>query len=300
MRDLDERNITEAVLETFAAAPDPRFKAVMTSLLRHLHDFAREVELTPEEWIGAIRFLTAVGHNCGPSRQEFILLSDTLGFSALVNMLNNRTAAGGTPSSLLGPFFRENAPAMPLGADIAGGDGGERILVEGRVTDVAGRPLPGAAIDVWQNASSGLYDMQGPDPDEMSHRARLRADAQGRYRFVTVRPLGYSIPTDGPVGAMLRDLGRHGFRPAHIHFLLGAEGHQELATALYVAGDAHIGSDAVFGVSRSLVVALLPPDPAGAAPTLRRIAFDFTLRPAGDARPQRVGADPATVGRAAE
>ena len=300
MRDLDERNITEAVLETFAAAPDPRFNRVMTSLLRHLHDFAREVELTPDEWLAAIRFLTAVGHKSSPARQEFILLSDTLGFSALVNMLNNRAAEGGTQSSLLGPFFRENAPAMPAGADIARGDAGERILVEGRVTDPEGRPLAGAKVDVWQNASTGLYDMQGPDPEEMNHRAQFRTDAEGRYRFVTVRPLGYSIPTDGPVGEMLQALGRHGCRPAHLHFLLSAEGHQELATALYVAGDEHIESDAVFGVSRSLIVDLLPPDPKSAAPGLRRIAFDFALRPAGAAGSQRVGADPAAVSRAAE
>jgi protocatechuate 3,4-dioxygenase beta subunit len=298
MRDLDERNITEAVLETFAAAPDPRFKRVMASLLRHLHDFAREVELTPDEWLAAIRFLTSVGHKSSPARQEFILLSDTLGFSALVNMLNNRAAEGGTQSSLLGPFFRENAPSMKLGADIARGDEGERIRVEGRVTDPQGRPLAGAKVDVWQNASTGLYDMQGPDPEEMNHRAQFRTDAEGRYRFVTVRPLGYSIPTDGPVGGMLQALGRHGCRPAHLHFLLSAEGHQELATALYVAGDEHIESDAVFGVSRSLIVDLLPADATSEG--LRRIAFDFALRPAGPAGSQRVGADPAAVSRAAE
>jgi protocatechuate 3,4-dioxygenase beta subunit len=298
MRDLDEKNITEAVLETFANAPDPRFRTVMTSLVRHLHAFAREVELTPAEWIGAIQFLTAVGQTCSPSRQEFILLSDTLGFSALVNMLNNRAAEGGTQSSLLGPFFRENAPEMELGADIARGDEGEKVLVEGSVTDARGRALPGAMIDVWQNASSGLYDMQGPNPDEMSHRARFRADADGRYRFGTVRPLGYSIPVDGPVGSMLRGLGRHGCRPAHLHFLLSAPGCQELATALYIAGDEHIESDAVFGVSRSLIVELLPADAQSGG--LRRIRFDFALRPEGAAGAQRVGADPAAVTRAAE
>lgn len=298
MRDLDERNITESVLETFAAAPDPRFRMVMASLVRHLHDFAREVELTPEEWLGAVRFLTAVGRTCTPSRQEFILLSDTLGFSALVDMLHNRAAEGGTRSSLLGPFFRENAPEMPLGANIAQGDPGEKILVEGCVSDVRGNPLPGAVLDVWQNASNGLYDLQGPNPEEMNLRARFRSDAEGRYRFVTVLPLGYSIPTDGPVGVMLRRLGRHGCRPAHIHFLLAAEGHQELATALYVAGDEHIASDAVFGVSSSLVVGVLPPDDKSAG--LRRIAYDFALRPTGAAGPRRVGADPAAVSRAAE
>jgi protocatechuate 3,4-dioxygenase beta subunit len=298
MRDLDEKNVTAAVLETFADAPDPRFKRVMTSLVRHLHEFAREVELTPEEWIGAIRFLTAVGQTCSPSRQEFILLSDTLGFSALVNILDKRAGTGGTPSSLLGPFFRENAPEMQLGADIARGDDGEKVLVEGSVTDARGRPLPDALIDVWQNASNGLYDLQGPDPGAMSHRARFRTDAQGRYRFVTVRPLGYSIPVDGPVGRMLRDLGRHGCRPAHIHFLLSAPGHQELATALYLAGDEHVESDAVFGVSRSLIVEFLPADAQSGG--MRRIRFDFALRPEGAAGSRRVGADPAAITRAAE
>jgi hydroxyquinol 1,2-dioxygenase len=294
MRDLDERNITEAVLETFGNCDDPRFKAVMTSLIRHLHDFAREVSLTPDEWIGAIQFLTKVGQTCSPARQEFILLSDTLGFSALVNMMNNRAAEGGTASSLLGPFFRENAPALPLGANIARDDDGERIVVSGRVTDAAGTPLPGASVDVWQNASSGLYDMQGPAPDEMNHRARFTADREGRYRFESVLPLGYSIPTDGPVGTMLRRLGRHGRRPAHLHFLIAAPGHQELATALYIAGDENIGSDAVFGVSRSLIVTPAPPDANGR----RAISYDFALRGAGASGSRRVGADPAALDRA--
>jgi hydroxyquinol 1,2-dioxygenase len=299
MRDLDEKNITETVIETFRNAPDARFKEVMTKLIEHLHQFARDVELTPDEWIGAIQFLTAVGQNCSPARQEFILLSDTLGFSALVNVMNNRGAKG-TQSSLLGPFFRENAPVMELGASIARGDDGEPILVTGRVLDSAGKPLPGAIVDAWQNASNGLYDMQGPDPEEMNHRARFRADAEGRYWFRTVLPLGYSIPVDGPVGDMLKKLGRHGFRPAHLHFLLSAPGHQELATALYVSGDANIESDAVFGVSKSLIVDVKPADPKSPAPKIRRIVFDFTLRPSAEKASRRVGADPASIGRAAE
>jgi protocatechuate 3,4-dioxygenase beta subunit len=295
MRDLDEKTITETVIATFATTPDPRFKEVMTRLLHHLHDFAREVRLTPDEWLGAIQFLTAIGRTCSPSRQEFILLSDTLGLSALVNAINNHGTAAGTQSSLLGPFFRENAPRMALGANIARGDEGEPILVRGHIRDAAGKPLAGAKIDVWQNASTGLYDIQGPSPEEMNHRAQFHADGAGRYHFRTVLPLGYAIPTDGPVGVMLRSLQRHGRRPAHLHFLLSAPGCRELATALYLAGDAYIESDAVFGVSPSLIVEPLPPDPTSEAPDLRRIEFDFALCSAAATGSQRVGADPAAL-----
>jgi len=301
MHDLDEHNITEAVTATFAAAPNPRLKAVMSRLVRHLHAFAREVALTPDEWIQAVQFLTAVGQTCSPTRQEFILLSDTLGLSALVNALNSRTAGDATRSSLLGPFYRENAPEFPLGGNIAVDMPGEIVVLHGRVTDPTGQPIAGASIDVWQTSSSGLYDIQGPNPSEMNLRGRLRTDAEGRYHFRSVVPLGYSIPVDGPVGRLMDGLGRHGFRPAHIHFLLGAAGYRELATALYIAGDPHIDSDAVFGVSSSLVVAVQPPAADSPARELRRIAFDFTLSRAGEeSGSHRVGADPARVATAAE
>lgn len=300
MRDLDESNVTDTVIETFAEAPDRRLKDVITSLVRHLHDFARETALTPAEWLAAIQFLTRVGHTCSPTRQEFILLSDTLGLSALVNAMNSRTAEGGTTSSLLGPFFRENAPAFELGDTIAKNVPGEPIVIAGQVSDTAGKPIADAWLDVWQTSSDGLYDIQGPNPSEMNLRGRFRTDRQGRYHYKTVVPVGYSIPTDGPVGDMIRLLGRHGFRPAHLHFLIGAEGYQELATALYVAGDAHIDSDAVFGVSSSLVVEIQPAAKDGPAPGLRRVLYDFVLPRASGAGSRRVGADPASVGRAAE
>jgi protocatechuate 3,4-dioxygenase beta subunit len=300
MQDLDERNITDAVVATFGAAKDRRLKEVMTSLVRHLHDFARDVSLTPTEWLAAIEFLTRVGQTCSPTRQEFILLSDTMGLSALVNAMNSRASKDATTSSLLGPFFRENAPVLPLGGHIAAGQPGEEIAILGQVRDAAGKPIAGASIDIWQTSASGLYDIQGSTPEKMDWRGRFRTDGEGRYHLLTVRPIGYSIPVDGPVGDLMGALGRHGFRPAHIHFLIGADGYQELATALYLAGDPNIDSDAVFGVSHSLVVDIEPPVSDGPAPNRRRIAFDFMLAHKTKTGSQRVGADPAAVMPAAQ
>ena len=294
MPELNENNITDVVLETLSDTRDPRMKEIMTALIRHMHDFGREVRLTPSEWIAAIGFLTAVGQKCSAHRQEFILLSDTLGFSALVNLMHNQ-GKGGTPTSLLGPFFRENAPALPAGASIAEGDPDKPVLLSGRVTDEDGKPVAGATLDVWQTSSSGLYDIQGPHPDEMSYRGQFRTDADGRYAVKTVKPLGYAIPIDGPVGIMFKALGRHPMRPAHIHMLVAAEGYRELATALYMAGDKNIDSDAVFGVSSPLVVEI--EKPASSDPEqLGRIRYDLTLtRPKPGESTVRVGADPSKV-----
>jgi len=290
MRDLDASNITETVLETFATCTDPRFKTIITGVVRHLHACARELELTPAEWLKAISFLTAVGQTCTPQRQEFILLSDTLGLSALVNIMASHPAESTTPS-LLGPFFRENAPELELGDTIAPHDKGEPIVMSGRIQDASGKPIAGALIDIWQTGSDGLYDIQGPKPDAMDLRARFNADKDGRYNFRTVLPLGYGIPMDGPVGTMLTRGGRHGMRPAHIHMLLSAPGYHELATALYIAGDPNIESDAVFGVSQALIVA--PEAAAKGEP--RRISYDFVLARGARDGSQRVGADPSAV-----
>jgi hydroxyquinol 1,2-dioxygenase len=288
MPELNETNVTDVVIETFANCADARLQQIMTSLIRHVHDFAREVELTPEEWLKAIQFFTEVGQKCSPERQEFILLSDTMGLSALVNLMNSRGSRG-TASSLLGPFFRENAPALEAGQSIARGTNEAPLALTGRIEGEDGTPIPGARIDVWQTASTGLYDIQGPNPEEMNHRGQFRTDRAGRYAIATVLPLGYSIPTDGPVGRLIEGLGRHGMRPAHIHFLVSAPGYRELATALYIAGDANIDSDAVFGVSSSLVVA--PKVEKG----VTTIAYDFRLQRTEGERSGRVGADPSKV-----
>jgi hydroxyquinol 1,2-dioxygenase len=299
MPELNESNITDVVLGTLKDTPDPRLNEIMTSLVRHMHDFARDVRLTPGEWITAIGFLTAVGQKCSAHRQEFILLSDVLGFSALVNLMNSEAHGDETATSLLGPFFRENAPVLERGATIAAGDPASPVLMTGRVTDDEGKPVADAWIDVWQTSSTGLYDIQGPNPEEMSYRGRLRTDKDGRYEVRTVVPLGYSIPIDGPVGTMFHALKRHPMRPAHIHFLIAAQGYRELATALYIAGDPHVDSDAVFGVSSSLVIEVKPP-PSGDPKGERRIEYDFQLsRPQPGESTVRVGADPSKVMAAA-
>jgi protocatechuate 3,4-dioxygenase beta subunit len=280
-----------------ATTRDPRLRRIMESAVRHLHDFARDVELTPEEWLGGIAFLTAVGQACTPHRQEFILLSDVLGLSRLVNVMDDaRNRVGeGTETSLLGPFFREKAPELALGETIARDlKGGKEILLYGQVMDTDGQPIPRAEIDVWQTDAKGLYDLQANDPSVMDMRGRFRCDAQGRYHLRTVKPIGYSVPMDGPVGRMVAQQGRHGHRPAHIHVLVAAPGHRELVTALYFADDPHIDSDTVFGVSDSLVVSErtgLPDAPRSDLPAVR---YDFRLsRSAGGTG--RVGADPSRI-----
>ncbi len=279
----------------------------MECLVRHLHAFAREADLTPEEWLEGIKFLTAVGQACVPYRQEFILLSDTLGLSSLINMLHDRRACEvGTKTSLLGPFYREGAPTKRLGESIASpGDGseirGSEICVYGRVTDVAGRPIPNASIEIWQSDEHGFYDLQKYDPSRMDLRGCFYADSEGEYYFRTVRPRGYLIPLDGPVGGLIRAQRRHGYRPAHIHFLVGAPHYRELVTALYLGNDAHIDSDTVFGVTDSLITETVRNDAGSPFPDLPSIHFDFRLG-AASAReqPGRVGADPAQIARRPE
>jgi protocatechuate 3,4-dioxygenase beta subunit len=297
MPDLDVNTLTDAVLAQMDATPDPRLKEIAAAAVRHMHAFAVEVNLTPAEWLKGIEFLTAVGHMCTPIRSEFILLSDVLGLSAMVNALHGKDAHDSTDTSLLGPFFRENAPKLPLGAQIVANPTAPEIVLWGRVTDGAGTPIPGAEIQVWQTNEHGLYDLQANDPSVMDMRAAFNADANGRYYFRTVRPLGYSIPMDGPVGTLVHAQARHGFRPSHIHMMVTAPGHRELVTALYFGDDDHIDSDTVFGVSRSLVVQAAP-DPAAPLP-LPAVRFDFRLS-AAEAGTTRVGADPAAISRAAE
>jgi hydroxyquinol 1,2-dioxygenase len=249
-----EQELTDLVLAKVAAAPDPRFRAIMQSLIKHLHGFIREVELTQDEWRRAIDFLTATGQKCDAKRQEFILLSDTLGVSMLVDAVNHRKQRGATETTVLGPFHVAGAPDLQLGADIAAGEAGVPTFVSGRVTDTSGLPLAGAELDVWQTDAEGFYDVQQPQKGDMRLRGKFKADAEGRYHFRTVKPVSYPIPTDGPVGEMLNGLGRHPYRPAHLHVIVSAAGHTPVATHVFVAGDPYIDSDAVFGVKPSLIV----------------------------------------------
>lgn len=297
MQDLDANAITDAVIEQMAETPDPRMREIMEAAVRHLHAFAREVKLTPEEWLKGIAFLTAVGQACSPIRQEFILLSDVLGMSRLVNVMHDATGreAAGTETSLLGPFFREQAPRIALGGSIAYASTGPEIVIYGQVTDADGTGIPHAVIDVWQTDADGMYDLQAHDPTVMEMRGQLACDADGRFHFRTLKPLGYSIPMDGPVGAMVRQQNRHGFRPAHIHILVAAPGFRELVTALYFADDAHVDSDTVFGVSKSLVIQERLGLPDAPVPGIPSIRYDFTMSRETDGAGGRVGSDPSKL-----
>src|SRR5688572_4219223 len=263
MREYTPENITDVVLEQMSTTPDPRVKEIMEAAVKHLHAFARDVKLTPAEWIKGIEFMTKVGQMCSPARQEFILLSDTVGLSALVNIMHDKTKMEeATGASLLGPFFRENTPVFASGGQIAKDlKGGDEILLYGRVTNAKGEPLPNALVTVWQTAADGRYDIQN-SLEEIDCRGIFRTDANGNYVIRTVRPLGYYIPLDGPVGQMVLAQKRHGMRPAHIHFLVAAPGYRELVTALYIAGDDHLEDDVVFGASGDLVVEVKSNDPA--------------------------------------
>ncbi len=282
MKTLTEHGLTAAALERLANAPAARTRELMASLIRHLHGFVRETALTPAEWKTAIDFLTAVGHLTDDRRQEFVLLSDTLGVSAMVDLVRHRHLRRGTASSLLGPFYRAGAPNLSYGADIAGATPGAPIKICGRITDGNGRSIAGAALDVWQAAPNGKYDIQEDDPTKMNLRGRFLADAEGRYEFRSVKPRSYPVPDDGPVGVLLRAQGRHPYRPAHIHFIVTAEGYEPLITALYIAGDDYIESDAVFGAKPSLTVGYRKND-QGAAEPPEMIEFDFALAPAAPA-----------------
>ncbi|HEY4211158.1 MAG TPA: intradiol ring-cleavage dioxygenase [Steroidobacteraceae bacterium] len=265
MRNVDEETITQAVLASFAGCQDERLRILMTSLVQHLHSFVREVQFTESEWFAAIRFLTSAGHITDDRRQEFILLSDTLGMSMLVTALSSRKPKGCTESTVFGPFFVEGAPEYLNGADIARGAKGEPCWVSGTVADLSGRPIADAVIDVWQADEAGFYDTQYPDLFEPRARGRLRSCADGTFRFKSIVASAYPIPHDGPVGKMLGATGRHPWRPAHLHFMIAAAGFKRLITHVFRSDDQYLDSDAVFGVRCSLV-ADWERHPAGKAP----------------------------------
>lgn len=298
MQELTPETITDAVLDQMATTPDPRMREVMASAVRHLHAFAREANLTPAEWIKGIAFMTAVGKICTPARQEFILLSDTLGLSALVNGLHDSTAMEeGTHTSLLGPFYREASPTLAAGSQIARTvKPGSELVLYGRVTDVNGKPVAHATVSIWQTGANGLYDIQEATAS-IDYRGVFTTDAEGTYLVRTVKPIGYSIPMDGPVGDMVRAQKRHGMRPAHIHFLVGAPGYRELVTALYLRDDPHLADDVVFGSSGDLAVDIKPNDPACPIKGLPTIRFDMRLsrETEADKAGGRVGADPSAI-----
>jgi protocatechuate 3,4-dioxygenase beta subunit len=274
--DFDEKTVTDAFFDQIKGTPNKRLLQIMRSAIRHLHAFAREVDLTREEWQAGIEFLTAVGQKSTDDRQEFVLLSDTSGLSTLMNLLEDRRGAKGTNASILGPFYRDNPPVLELGDTLAKLKPGPEAVMYGTVKDTRGRPIPHVLLDAWLADEKGNYDVQehGPGVDDL--RGRYRTDENGRYWFRTTIPAGYSIPMDGPVGVLVRATNRDGMRPAHIHFRLIHEGFQDLVTAVYFK-DQYIETDAAFGVLRKLVVEILPPSKDSPIPSLPRIPYDFTM-----------------------
>jgi catechol 1,2-dioxygenase len=250
----DEEHSADVVAASFGGTPDERLRQIMTSLVRHAHAFVKDVGLTADEWAAGVRFLTETGRKCDPTRQEFILLSDVLGVSMLVETLHYRTGGVGTESTVEGPFHLVESPPRRLGDSIDLTGVGEPCLVTGRVGDPSGAPVPGARVDVWQADAEGYYDVQRPAAvPRQNLRGLFTADADGHVWFRTVVPRYYPIPTDGPVGELLGATGRHPFRAAHIHVEVSAPGVRTLTTHLFVAGSPYLDSDAVFGVTESLV-----------------------------------------------
>ncbi len=290
-------DITQAVLGRLSADADPRFKEIISAVVKHAHAMIREVDLKPEEWIKAIQFLTAVGQTCDDKRQEFILLSDTLGISMLVVQLDQaRRSAKAmqdqtatvkpTEATVQGPFYWEGAPSLPLGADIGEGMPGEPAYYSGRVTDTRGKPIANCCLDVWSGDGEGVYDMQMGQDAGMRLRARFHTDADGGYRFWSIKPFYYPVPDDGPVGDMLRAMGRHPNRPGHIHMMVYRDGYVPVTTHLFPSDSPYLDSDAVFGVRDSLIVPFEKRGP-GTAPDGRKMDkafhvahYDFALAPA--------------------
>jgi len=286
VKDFTVDNLTDEVIKAYTArTASPRMRQIFTSLITHLHGFVKEVELTESEWFAAIEFLTATGKKCDDKRQEFILLSDTLGVSMLVDAVNHPKGGAGTESTVLGPFFVPGAPRMAHGGDIRRRHLDEALpcLVTGKVTDQAGQPLLGATLEVWQTAANGFYDVQDASAPEWNLRGCFTTNEQGEYALVTEQPVSYPVPTDGPVGRMLAAAGRHAFRPAHLHFLVKAAGFEPLITHVFVKGDQYLDSDAVFATKESLGGDFAQSDDAaearrfGLAPPYSRLVFDFGL-----------------------
>lgn len=283
MRDVNQFTITEAVKKSFSTEEGSRFKFLLETLIEHLHDYTRETSLTHEEWMRLLTFLYDCGNISTPERQEFILLSDVLGFSALVDMINTR--GGATEGSNLGPFYLEDAPRKALGADLAGPREGVSVLCHGIVRDTLGHPIPGAVLDTWQADGSGTYPIQEQDQDKYDLRGIFEADEKGRYYYTTVLPKPYTVPYDGPVGELLRAGNRHAWRAAHLHYMIRAEGMRSIVTEVFFENTEYIDNDAVFGVRKSLIAKVQPykADKAGDLKLERvpdaMLQFDFVLAP---------------------
>src|ERR1041384_2983095 len=294
MRQFNEDTLTDAVVARLKKADDPRFRQIMTSAVKHLHAFARDVNLTEEEWFEGIKFLTAVGQKCDDKRQEFILLSDIMGLSMMIVALNHKTLPGATEATVLGPFFAHGAKEYGYGGDLRVGCTvkGEDVWVSGRVLGTDGKTLPNAVLDIWQAKADGIYDVQEADA-EFELRGRVKANAKGEYAFASYKPKFYSIPMDGPVGAMVKSTTGNHMRPAHMHAIVSAPGYQQVITHVFVEGDPYLDGDAVFAVKNSLVARYKKVNNAAEAKKLGmpnpfvRLEWDFHLSPAGKAKARK-------------
>ncbi|MEM8748854.1 MAG: dioxygenase [Pseudomonadota bacterium] len=286
MRTVSKDTITQSFLDYIAEDTDERLKFVLKKLAHHLHDFVRETNLTHDEWRKGLEILYGAGEISSPERNEFVLLSDVLGLSSLVDMVNS--SKEGTPSSVLGPFHILGAPDLPVGADMKGENEGDTVVVGGRVLTTEGEPIEGAVLEIWQTADNGLYSGQDENQPEYNLRARMTTGADGRYLFSTVRPAPYTVPDDGPVGELLHATGRHPWRPSHLHFIVAAEGQRTLVTEVFPSDDPYLDEDAVFGVREQLVMEYKPhtstdglPDDLAIKPrldgTFYKVDFDFIL-----------------------
>ncbi|MCA8926976.1 MAG: hypothetical protein KDC18_02830 [Alphaproteobacteria bacterium] len=254
MRDITYDTITDTVVSAYAGTADPRTREILTALIRHLHDFVREVKLTPAEWEAAMGVLLRAAKISTDERNEFILLSDLLGVSALVDLLEGKDDEGASITTLMGPFYVPGQPDKETGADLIKDNPGERVLVQGQVRSANGGPLPGAILEVWQNGPNGLYTVQDPGQPDDNLRCTLHADGEGRYSFSTVKPVSYTVPEDGAGGELVRAAGRHCWRPAHIHLMISADGHKRHVSQIFDENDPYIDQDAVFGVRADLAV----------------------------------------------
>ncbi|MGW4773442.1 dioxygenase family protein [Nocardia sp. NPDC004278] len=280
-----EDNITDLAIKRWSTAHSPRLSQLMTTLVRHIHEYAREVDLTEAEWMAAIEWLTRVGQISDDKRQEFILASDVVGLSMLVVQLNNRFDSKATPATVLGPFHIDNSPAAPFGYDMSDGIPGIPLFLTGTVNDTAGNPIPGAILDVWQADADGTYEAQMPEIDEARLRAKYQTRTDGTYCVRTIAPLGYAIPMDGPVGELISRTDISEYRPAHVHFMFDEPGYEKLITHLFQEGADYLDTDVVFGVKDPLIVKCVE-NPAGPSPDGRVMDkpflvahYDFVLQP---------------------
>jgi protocatechuate 3,4-dioxygenase beta subunit len=275
----EDGQLTGEVLRAYAATPDPRLRELLAALIRHLHAFAAETGLTHREWLAGLEFLTAVGQMCDDQRQEFVLLSDVLGLSAMVDHVN--AAPGATEPTVLGPFYRPGAPHRAAGEHIGRPQDGPPVLIRGRVTATTGAPVEGATLDVWQCSANGLYDTQDPQQPPFNLRGVFTTGADGGYEFRTARPVSYPIPVDGPVGELLRAAGRSHWRASHVHAIVSAAGYEPVTTHIFDAENSYLRSDAVFGVRDSLIRPFRPAGPGDPEDVSFVVDADFALSPAG-------------------